>query len=268
MRQSHIIRVLEPDEIEKMRVVGRLGREVLDEAAKAIAVGVTMDEIDRIVHEACVERECYPSPLNYRGFPKSCCISVNEVICHGIPDMYKLNDGDIVNMDISVFHRGYHSDLNETFLVGNVDQASRHLVKTAYECLQLAIDMVRPGERYREFGNVISKHAHANGLSVVRTYTGHGINNLFHTAPSIPHYAKNKCIGIMKPGHTFTIEPMINQGTYHDLIWPDDWTVVTADGKRSAQFEHTLLVTETGCEVLTARKPSSPAGPAWFASSA
>ncbi|ESO89064.1 hypothetical protein LOTGIDRAFT_228994 [Lottia gigantea] len=253
MRGRTVIKVLNDEEIEAMRVACKLGREVLDIAGKAVGIGVTTEEIDRQVHEACVDRNCYPSPLNYYKFPKACCTSVNEVICHGIPDKRPLQDGDIVNVDISAYHNGYHSDLNETFFVGNVDEAGKKLVKTTYECLMLAIKEVKPGVRYRELGNVIQKHAHTNGFSVVRSYTGHGINSLFHTAPSIPHYAKNKGIGIMKPGHTFTIEPMISEGTFRDDIWPDNWTAVTQDGKRSAQFEHTLLVTETGCDILTQR---------------
>ncbi|KAK6187838.1 hypothetical protein SNE40_005775 [Patella caerulea] len=253
MRGTTSIKVLNDEEIEGMRIACRLGREVLDVAARAIGIGVTTEEIDRQVHEACVDRDCYPSPLNYYQFPKSCCTSVNEVICHGIPDKRPLVDGDIVNVDISVYHKGFHGDLNETFFVGNVDEESKKLVQTTYECLMLAINEVKPGVRYRELGNVIQKHAHANGFSVVRSYCGHGINSLFHTAPSIPHYAKNKAIGIMKPGHTFTIEPMISQGTFRDEIWPDNWTAVTQDGKRSAQFEHTLLVTEEGCDIISKR---------------
>lgn len=260
------MRALNENEIQRMRVACTLAREILDEAAKIIAVGVTCEDIDRVVHEASIQRDCYPSPLNYRGFPKSCCTSVNEVICHGIPDMYALRDGDIVNVDVTAYHGGMHADLNETFLVGKVAPESVHLVRTTYECLDLAIKSCKPGMRYRDIGAIISKHAHAAGLSVVRTYCGHGINDLFHTAPSIPHYAKNKAVGTMQPGHTFTIEPMINAGTWTDEHWPDDWTAVTKDGKRSAQFEHTLLVTETGCEVLTARLPSSPDGPHWFQS--
>eukprot|EP01103_Thecamoeba_quadrilineata_P015953 TRINITY_DN5195_c0_g2_i2.p1 TRINITY_DN5195_c0_g2~~TRINITY_DN5195_c0_g2_i2.p1 ORF type:complete len:358 (-),score=58.00 TRINITY_DN5195_c0_g2_i2:118-1170(-) len=251
-RRQAVVEVKTKEQIEKMRKVCKLGREVLDIAGKAVRVGITTDEIDRIVHEACIERNSYPSPLNYNKFPKSCCTSVNEVICHGIPDSRPLEDGDIVNIDISVFYDGYHSDLNETFFVGNVDEASKHLVNTTRECLQKAIEMVRPGAFYKEIGNVIGKHAHENGLSVVRSYVGHGIGELFHAAPSIPHYPKNKAVGTMKVGHVFTIEPMINQGTWHDVLWPDNWTAVTRDGKKSAQFEHTLLVTETGVEVLTA----------------
>ncbi|KAF6207728.1 hypothetical protein GE061_016176 [Apolygus lucorum] len=254
MKQSAQIKALSDEEIEGMRVACKLGREVLEEASKVIGVGVTTDEIDRIVHEACVERECYPSPLNYYQFPRSCCTSVNEVICHGIPDLRPLEDGDICNVDITVYHRGFHGDLNETFLVGEVSDTAKKLTKVTWECLQKAIDIVRPGEKYREIGNIIQKHAQAHGFSVVRSYCGHGIHQLFHTAPSIPHYAKNKAVGVMKAGHCFTIEPMISQGTWRDDMWPDKWTAVTVDGLLSAQFEHTLLVTTNGCEVLTARQ--------------
>ncbi|XP_069125180.1 methionine aminopeptidase 1-like [Argopecten irradians] len=254
MRGTTNIKVLSDEEQEGLRVACKLGREVLDIGAAAIDVGVTTEEIDRLVHEACVDRECYPSPLNYYEFPKSCCTSVNEVICHGIPDMRPLEDGDIVNIDITTFYRGFHGDLNETFFVGNVDEGSKKLVKTTYECLKFAIDEVKPGVRYREMGNIIQKHAQAHGYSVVRSYCGHGIHQLFHTAPSVPHYAKNKAIGVMKPGHSFTIEPMISEGTWRDEMWPDNWTAVTQDGKRSAQFEQTLLVTDTGCEILTRRR--------------
>jgi len=261
-RGSSVIKALSDEELEDMRVACRLSREVLDEGAAAIAVGVTTDEIDRIVHEACMERDCYPSPLNYYTFPKSCCTSVNEVICHGIPDARPLANGDIVNLDVTVYHRGYHGDLNETFFVGQVDEESKKLVRVSWECLDAAIKMVKPGEKYRELGNVIQKHAQANGYSVVRSYCGHGIHNLFHTAPNVPHYAKNKAIGIMKPGHCFTIEPMINSGVYRDVTWPDNWTAVTTDGRRSAQFEQTLVVTDTGCDILTARKAKD--GQPWF----
>ncbi|XP_077289678.1 methionine aminopeptidase 1 isoform X2 [Arctopsyche grandis] len=246
--------VLNDEEIEGMRVASKLGREVLDEAARVCDVGVTTDEIDRIVHEACIERDCYPSPLNYYEFPASCCTSVNEVICHGIPDTRPLQNGDLCNVDVTVYHRGFHGDLNETFFVGEVSENHKKLVQITHECLMKAIDIVKPGEKYREIGNVIQKHAQANGLSIVRTYCGHGIHRLFHTAPSVPHYAKNKAIGVMKPGHCFTIEPMINEGGWRDSQWPDNWTAVTCDGSWSAQFEQTLLVTETGCDILTKRR--------------
>ncbi|XP_013411150.1 methionine aminopeptidase 1-like [Lingula anatina] len=189
MRGSTNIKVLNDEEIEGMRVAGKLAREVLDAAAAAIAVGVTTDEIDRIVHEASVDRECYPSPLNYYNFPKSCCTSINEVICHGIPDMRPLENGDICNVDVTVYHRGYHGDLNETLFVGEVEESSKKLVKVTWECLQKAMQLVKPGIRYREVGDVIQKHAQAHGYSVVRSYCGHGIHQLFHTAPSVPHYA-------------------------------------------------------------------------------
>ncbi|KAH6564211.1 methionine aminopeptidase, type I [Batrachochytrium salamandrivorans] len=253
LRGSTTIRILNPDEIEKMRIVCKLGREVLEEGKKAVRVGVTTDEIDRVIHEACMERDVYPSPLNYYNFPKSVCTSVNEVICHGIPDKYELADGDIVNLDVSTFRDGFHGDLNDTCLVGNVDAQGQKLVANARKCLDDAIKLVRPGTLYRELGNTIQKVASAEGFSVVRTYCGHGINQLFHCAPSIPHYARNKAVGSMKPGHTFTIEPMISEGVWQDEQWPDGWTAVTRDGKRSAQFEETLLVTETGVEILTAK---------------
>jgi len=232
-----------------------MGREVLDVAGKALRPGVTTDEIDRIVHEASVERDCYPSPLNYYNFPKSVCTSVNEVICHGIPDYREVKDGDIVNIDVTTYNRGgYHGDLNETFCVGNIDDEGKMLVKTAFHCLQAALKLVKPGTLYRELGTAIHKCASASNCSVVRTYCGHGIGSLFHTAPNVPHYHKNKAKGIMKEGHVFTVEPMINLGVPGDITWGDNWTAVTTDGKRSAQFEHTLLVTRDGCEILTQRE--------------
>ncbi|XP_020619380.1 methionine aminopeptidase 1-like [Orbicella faveolata] len=252
-KQSMQIKVLNEEEIEKMRVACRLAREVMDTAARNVKVGITTDELDRIVHEACLERNCYPSPLNYHGFPKSCCTSVNEVICHGIPDLRPLENGDLLNIDITIYYNGFHGDLNETYFVGEVDEESKQLVKVTYECINQAIAAVKPGVKYREIGNIIQKHAQAHGFSVVKSYCGHGIHELFHTAPSVPHYSKNKAVGVMKPGHTFTIEPMISQGTWRDEIWPDNWTAVTQDGKRSAQFEQTLLVTDIGCDILTLR---------------
>ncbi|KAG2177828.1 hypothetical protein INT43_003075 [Umbelopsis isabellina] len=251
VRGSSVIKCLNEEEIAKMRKVCKIAREVLDIGAAAVRPGISTDEIDRIVHEATIERGAYPSPLNYYNFPKSCCTSVNEVICHGIPDQRLLKDGDIVNLDITCYLDGFHGDLNETYLVGNVDEKGRKLVNVARECLQKAIDMAKPGVRYRDFGKVIEEHAKKNGFSVVRTFCGHGIQELFHCAPNVPHYANNKAIGVLKPGHTFTIEPMICEGTWRDELWPDNWTAVTHDGLRSAQFEHTLLVTETGLEILT-----------------
>lgn len=252
--------VATPEHIAKVTKVCRLAREVLDIAAAAVRPGITTDEIDRIVHEAAVERNSYPSPLNYYGFPKSCCTSVNEVICHGIPDGYVLKDGDIVNVDVTLYHDGVHGDMNETFFVGKPDALSELLVKTTYECLKKAIEICKPGVLYRSVGDVIQKHAAANNFAVVRTYCGHGIGELFHTSPNIPHYSKNKAVGVMKTGHVFTIEPMINLGVFSDKTWPDNWTSVTTDGKRSAQFEHQLLITDDGCIVLSENKDGIP----WF----
>ncbi|KAF8894586.1 methionine aminopeptidase [Infundibulicybe gibba] len=230
-------RILSAEEQSKMRTVCRLGREVLDIAASHIRPGITTDEIDQIVHDATIERNAYPSPLNYRNFPKSVCTSVNEVICHGIPDQRRLQDGDIVNLDVSVYFDGYHADLNETYPVGKIDDDSKKLIRTARECLDEAIKICKPGALFRDVGKVIEPIARSNGCATVRTYTGHGVNDLFHCSPNIPHYAKNKAVGTMKPGMVFTIEPV---------------GCTTVDGRRSAQFEETLLITETGVDILTA----------------
>jgi len=245
-------RILRPEEIEKMRTVCKFGREILDLAASQIKPGITTDDLDEIIHNATIERNAYPSPLNYRNYPKSFCSSVNEVICHGIPDKRPLEEGDIVNLDVSVYYQGYHSDLNATYPVGKIDEDSQALIATTRKCLDEAIRMCKPGALFRDVGKAIEPVARAGGCSVVRTYVGHGVNDLFHGPPNIPHYAKNKAVGTMKPGMTFTIEPMINRGRTGEVHWPDNWTATTVDGKRSAQFEETLLITETGVEVLTA----------------
>jgi len=200
-RGSNVIPVWTGKDVEKARRAGRLGREVLDVAAAALRPGITGDELDKIVHAACLERGVYPSPLNYHGFPKSFCISVNEVICHGIPDTRPVADGDIVNLDISIFtDEGFHADLNETYCVGAVDEAGRRLVKCAYECLAVAVAVCKPGVMYRDLGTLITRKAGEYGFSVVRSFCGHGVGKLFHTSPNVPHYAKNKAVGIMKPG--------------------------------------------------------------------
>ncbi|GAM26440.1 hypothetical protein SAMD00019534_096150 [Acytostelium subglobosum LB1] len=256
-RRNTPIPIHNKEEIEIMRELARMSREVLDLAGQVAKVGMTTEELDIIVHNAIIERGAYPSPLNYCGFPKSCCTSINEVICHGIPDLRPLQDGDIVNVDVTLYWKGFHVDLNETFLIGNVDEAGQKLVRVAYECLEKAMAILKPGVMYRELGDVIQKHANQNGLSVVKSYCGHGVGRLFHGNPTIPHYGKNKAVGTMKSGHIITIEPMINEGTWNDDMWPDDWTAVTKDGKRSAQFEHTILITDTGYEVLTKRTVGS-----------
>jgi len=178
------------------------------------------------------------------------------VICHGIPDHRKLQEGDIINIDVTLYHDGFHGDLNETYPVGRIDEDSERLIRTARKCLDESIKICKPGVLIRDIGKVIEPIARANGCSSVRTYTGHGINDLFHCTPNVPHYAKNKAVGTMKPGMCFTIEPMINLGgNWDEVHWPDNWTATTVDGKRSAQFEETLLITEAGVEVLTAGKP-------------
>ncbi|OCK82525.1 methionine aminopeptidase 1A [Lepidopterella palustris CBS 459.81] len=258
------ITILDKKQQDGMRKVCRLAREVLDIAAKEVRPGITTDYLDEIVHKACLERDSYPSPLNYCHFPKSVCTSPNEVICHGIPDQRLLQDGDILNIDVTLYHGGFHGDLNETYYVGSkakADPESVRVVECARECLDESIKIVKPGMLFRDPGTVIEKHAKSRNCSVIRTYCGHGINQLFHCAPNVPHYAKNKAVGVAKPGMCFTIEPMISLGTHKDKTWPDDWTSVTQDGTRTAQFEHTLLVTEDGVEVLTARLPDSPGGP-------
>ncbi|CAH2351417.1 methionine aminopeptidase 1 [[Candida] railenensis] len=255
--------ILAGKDLEKIRKVGKMSREILDITASHIRPGITTDELDAILHKECVKRNAYPSPLNYYNFPKSFCTSLNEVICHGIPDKTVLKDGDIINLDVTIYYLGFHSDLNETYYVGDkakCDKDTVNLVETTRESLQLAIDMVKPGLAFRELGNTIEEHATKNGCSVVRTFCGHGTNQLFHCQPNIPHYAKNKAVGIAKPGMVFTIEPMLCIGTYRDVTWPDNWTAVTQDGKYSAQFEQMLLVTEDGCEILTARTETSPGG--------
>lgn len=248
------------EDLEGMRKVCRLGREVLDIAVRATKVGVTTEAIDRIVHAACIERDSYPSPLNYYGFPKSCCTSVNEVICHGIPDSRPLEEGDILNIDITLFHGGYHGDLNETHIVGKTtDSAKKKLLRSAHDAMWAAINMAKPGVMFREFGTVIDKVARSNGHSVVKSYCGHGIGkDLFHCPPNVPHYKRNKAVGVVREGVCWTLEPMLGIGDWRDVTWPDHWTAVTADGRPSAQFEHTVVATAGGVEVLTARLPDSP----------
>lgn len=240
-----------PEVVAAMRVAGVAAGEVLDAVGDAVAPGVTTDELDTIAHAACLERGGYPSPLHYRGFPKSVCTSVNEVICHGIPDDRPLRDGEIVNVDVTIFLGGVHGDTNATFAVGGIDPRSKQLLEVTRECLMLGIDAVRPGAEVRAIGRAIQEHAEANGFGVVRTFCGHAIGRDFHGALSIPHYDEPHATTRLAPGMTFTIEPMITMGTWRERIWPDGWTAVTADGLRTAQYEHTVLVTNGGVEVLT-----------------
>jgi len=244
-------RVKSSDVIERMRVAGRVAAEILRLAGEAVAPGVTTDELDGYVHDITVARGGYPSPLNYRGFPKSVCTSVNEVICHGIPDDRALRDGDIVNIDVTVFLDGVHGDTNATFFVGNVDPESRRLVAVTEECMWRGIDAVRPGRAVNEIGRAIQDHAHQHRFEVIRAFIGHGIGEQFHTDLQILHYFDPEATTVMRPGMTFTIEPMISAGTWRHQVWDDGWTAVTPDGKRVAQFEHTVLVTDDGAEILT-----------------
>jgi methionyl aminopeptidase len=239
------------DVIARMRAAGRVAAEVLAEAVAAVGPGVTPDALDAVVHAACLAKGAYPSPLNYHGYPKSLCTSVNEVICHGIPDDRPLADGDIVNLDVTVFLDGVHGDTNATVPVGQVDAASRALVRVTRECLELGLAAVRPGRPLSDIGRAIEDHATRHGYGVVRAFVGHGIGEQFHGPPSVPHYFDPAATMVMEPGMTFTIEPMITMGTWRHVMWDDGWTAVTADGGRTAQFEHTLVVVEDGAEVLT-----------------
>ncbi|MBK8469664.1 MAG: type I methionyl aminopeptidase [Actinomycetales bacterium] len=244
--------IQDAETIERIRRAGRVAAQAMAAAAAAIAPGVTTDELDVIAHDFMVAHGAYPSTLGYRGFPKSICTSVNEVVCHGIPDARPLRDGDIVNIDITAFLDGVHGDTDATYLVGHVDEQSRLLVERTREALHRGINAVAPGRPINVIGRVISAYARRFGYGVVRDFTGHGIGKAFHSGLIVPHYdAAPAYATIMQPGMTFTIEPMLNLGTHDWDMWDDGWTVVTRDKRRSAQFEHTLLVTETGSEILT-----------------
>ncbi|GAA4234785.1 methionyl aminopeptidase [Streptosporangium album] len=240
-----------PEIIERMRVAGKLAGQALEEVGRHVAPGVTTDELDRIGHEFLCDHGAYPSTLGYRGYPKSLCTSINEVICHGIPDDTVLRDGDIVNVDITAFIGGVHGDTDATFLVGDVDEESRLLVERTLEATNRAIKAVAPGRQLNVVGRIIEAYAKRFGYGVVRDFTGHGIGTTFHSGLIVPHYDDPALAVTLEPGMTFTIEPMLTLGTIDYDIWPDHWTAVTKDRKRTAQFEHTILVTDTGHEVLT-----------------
>ncbi len=243
--------VKSPDVIERMRLAGRVAAEVLEVTGAAVAPGVTTDELDVIAHHAYIERGAYPSTLNYHHYPKSICTSVNEVICHGIPDDRPLVDGDIINIDVTAYIAGVHGDCSATYLVGDVDPESCKLVEVTRECRDLGIAAVRPERPISDIGAAIQVHAHSHGYGVVRVFVGHGIGEQFHTEPSVPHYFDRSASMVMEPGMTFTIEPMITLGTWRHEVWDDGWTAVTEDRSRTAQFEHTVLVTDDGVEILT-----------------
>ncbi|WP_263120731.1 type I methionyl aminopeptidase [Cellulomonas sp. RIT-PI-Y] len=241
-----------PDVLERIRVAARIAAQALQVVGEAVAPGITTDELDRIGHEFLLDHHAYPSTLGYRGFPKSLCTSVNEVICHGIPDSTVLAEGDLVNVDITAYIGGVHGDNNATFGVGELDEESTLLIERTRESLNRAIKAVQPGREFNVIGRVIEKYATRFGYGVVRDYTGHGVGEAFHSGLIVPHYdAAPRYDRLIETGMVFTIEPMLNLGTPDWIMWDDDWTVLTADGRRSAQFEHTLLVTETGAEILT-----------------
>jgi len=243
--------VKDADTIDRMRVAGRIAAQALQEVGRHVAPGVTTDELDRVGHDFLVANGAYPSTLGYKGFPKSLCTSINEVICHGIPDDTELRDGDIVNVDITAFIGGVHGDTDATFLVGEVAEEDRLLVERTREALDRAIKAVRPGRPVNVIGRVIESYARRFGYGVVRDFTGHGIGTAFHSGLVIPHYDDPRATTVLEPGMTFTIEPMLNLGTHEWDMWADGWTVVTKDRRRSAQFEHTVLVTDDGAEILT-----------------
>jgi methionyl aminopeptidase len=234
-----------------MRIAGRIAAQALVEVGSHIEPGVTTDELDRIGHEFLSDHGAYPSTLGYRGFPKSLCTSLNEVICHGIPDDTVVADGDIVNIDITAYIGGVHGDTNATFLAGDVSEESRLLVERTREAMMRGIRAAAPGRPLNAIGRVIESFARRFGYGVVRDFTGHGIGTTFHSGLVVPHFDDPAVREIMEPGMTFTIEPMLTLGTIEYDIWPDGWTVVTADRQRTAQFEHTILITADGYEILT-----------------
>jgi len=240
-----------PEIIARMRVAGKLAAQALAEVGAHVTPGVTTDYLDQVGHDFLVSHGAYPSTLGYRGYPKSLCTSLNEVICHGIPDDTLINDGDIVNVDITAFIGGVHGDTNATFCAGNVDEESRLLVERTHEAMMRGIRAVAPGRPLNAIGRVIESYARRFGYGVVRDFTGHGIGRTFHSGLIVPHYDDPDNDVTMEPGMTFTIEPMLTLGTIEYDIWPDGWTAVTKDRRRTAQFEHTILVTEDGYEILT-----------------
>ncbi|MDA8361592.1 MAG: type I methionyl aminopeptidase [Gammaproteobacteria bacterium] len=248
------ITIKTPEEIQRMRVAGRLAADVLEMIAPAVLPGVTTGELDRICHDYIVDvQQAIPAPLNYRGFPRSICTSVNHQVCHGIPGDRVLKKGDIVNIDVTVIKDGFHGDTSYTFFVGEPSVSARRLTEITYECMVLGIQAVRPGRQLGDIGHAIQAHAERHHYAVVREYCGHGIGRAFHEDPQVLHYGKPGTGVVLEPGMTITIEPMINQKSAAVKLLPDNWTVVTRDHGLSAQWEHTILVTDTGYEVLTLR---------------
>jgi methionyl aminopeptidase len=250
------IEIMGPAALAGMRAACKLAADTLSAVGPMIRPGITTDDINAFVHQYTIEHGAWPSPLNYKGFPKSVCTSVNEVVCHGIPSKLVLRDGDIINVDVTSYLpkvNGFHGDTSATFFVGRPSAEARRVVEVSRRSLELGIAEVRSGARIGDIGAAIQEYAEGQGCSVVQDYVGHGIGREFHMAPQVPHYGKRGNGKRMRAGMIFTIEPMINIGDFRCEVLDDDWTVITADGSLSAQFEHTVLVTETGCEVLTAR---------------
>lgn len=249
------ITIKNAEDIEKMRISGRLAAEVLEMIGSYVKEGVTTDELDHICHDYIVNvQKAIPAPLNYHGYPKSICTSVNHQVCHGIPSSKKLKKGDIVNVDVTVLKDGYHGDTSKMFVIGNPSILAERLINVTQECMYLGIEKVKPGTHLGDIGAAIQQHAEKNRFTVVREYCGHGIGKIFHEPPNVLHYGKSGTGDILQAGMIFTIEPMINAGKRDVKLLPDGWTVVTKDHSLSAQWEHTILVTETGYEILTLRK--------------
>ena len=243
-----------PDDIAKMRIAGRLAAQVLEMIEEHVQIGVTTDELNTLCHDYIVNvQKAIPAPLNYHGFPKSICTSINHVVCHGIPNDKPLKDGDIINIDITVIKDGYFGDTSKMFMLGNTSEWAQRLCRVTQECLYKGIEIVRPGTRLGDIGAVIQQHAESNGYSVVREYCGHGIGTVFHEEPQVVHYGKAGTGLELKEGMTFTIEPMINQGKKETRLLGDGWTAITKDRKLTAQWEHTLVVTADGYEIFTLR---------------
>ena len=250
------VKIKTADEIAKMRVAGKLAADVLDMLAPHVKPGVSTEQLDRLAHDYIVnEQQAIPAPLNYGNppFPKSICTSVNHVICHGIPADKKLKDGDSVNIDVTVIKDGYHGDTSKMFVVGKPSIMTERLIRVTQEALYIGIKMVKPGVRLGDIGHAIQQHAEGHNYSIVREYCGHGIGANFHEEPQVVHYGRPNTGEVLEAGMCFTIEPMVNAGKRYSKVLPDDWTVVTKDRSLSAQWEHTLLVTETGVEILTLR---------------
>ena len=246
------VNIKNPSEIEKMRVAGRLAAEVLDMIEPFVNAGTTTDELNTICHNYMTKiQESIPAPLNYRGFPKSICTSVNHVVCHGIPSVKRLKKGDVINIDVTVIKDGFHGDNSRMYYVGNPSVRAKRLCEVSMEAMLAGIDMVKPGVRLGDIGHTIQNLAEKNGFSVVREYCGHGIGKNFHEQPQVLHYGRPNTGIALQPGMTFTIEPMINAGKRETRLLGDNWTVVTRDHSLSAQWEHTILVTDSSYEILT-----------------